>query len=253
MGTPPIEAVALLTPPEILGCKRVLCIQPHPDDNEIGMGGIIARLAAASCEVHYLTITNGNQGNRDRRAAAEETAAQRRKETKAAGQYLGAKKFHFLDHDDGSLDDVLGLSAEIAAVIRRVRPEAVFCPDPWLPYEAHWDHVVTGRAAANAFLMSGRVRLPGGENTEPWNAQAIGYYFSAQPNTVIDISAWFDKKMEAVALHDSQIDEQTLGMYRIYFQMKGAELAGNRGFALGEGLKVLSPLHSHCFVDAVRI
>jgi LmbE family N-acetylglucosaminyl deacetylase len=250
METPPIDAAALLKPPEILGCKRVLCIQPHPDDNEIGMGGIIARLAASSCEVHYLTVTNGSQGNRDRRATAEETAAQRRKETQAAGRHLGAREFHFLDHEDGTLDDVLGLSVEIAAVIRRVRPEAVFCPDPWLPYEAHWDHVVTGRAAANAFLMSGRVRLPGGENTEPWNARAIGYYFSAQPNTVIDISAWFDKKMEAVALHDSQIDEQTLGMYRFYFQMKGVELAGDRGFALGEGLKVLGPLHSHCFVDA---
>jgi hypothetical protein len=84
----------------------------------------------------------------------------------------------------------------------------------------------------------------------PWSARAIGFYFTARPNTVIDTGIYFEKKFEAIAKHLSQMDEQTLAMYRVYFQMKGAELAKGRGFALGEGLKVLSPLHMHCFVDA---
>ena len=63
----------------------------------------------------------------------------------------------------------------------------------------------------------------------------------------------FEKKFEAIALHDSQMDAQTLAMYRVYFGMKGKELAAGKNFALGEGLKVLSPLHAHCFVDAARI
>ena len=54
-------------------------------------------------------------------------------------------------------------------------------------------------------------------------------------------------------MHESQMDAQTLTMYRLYFTMKGKELAKDREFALGEGLKVLSPLHVHCFVDADRI
>ena len=74
-----------------------------------------------------------------------------------------------------------------------------------------------------------------------------------RPNTVVDISAVFEKKFEAIALHDSQMDAQTLAMYRVYFGMKGKELAAGKNFALGEGLKVLSPLHAHCFVDAARI
>lgn len=49
------------------------------------------------------------------------------------------------------------------------------------------------------------------------------------------------------------MDAQTLAMYRVYFGMKGKELAAGKNFALGEGLKVLSPLHAHCFVDAARI
>ena len=42
-------------------------------------------------------------------------------------------------------------------------------------------------------------------------------------------------------------------MYRMYFTMQGQRLAEGRGFALGEGLKVLGPLHLHCFVEAPQI
>lgn len=69
----------------------------------------------------------------------------------------------------------------------------------------------------------------------------------------MDISATFDKKFEAIALHKSQMDEQTLALYRMHFQMQGALLAQDKGFALGEGFKVLAPLHTHCFVDAIKI
>ena len=87
METMGIDVGALLAPPDILQCRRVLCIQPHPDDNEIGMGGIIAKLADLGCEIHYLTVTNGDMGNLDPAATPEQTAAQRRKETVAAVGY----------------------------------------------------------------------------------------------------------------------------------------------------------------------
>ena len=48
-----MDVSAFFAPPEILGAKRALCIQPHADDNEIGMGGTIAALAARGCEIHY--------------------------------------------------------------------------------------------------------------------------------------------------------------------------------------------------------
>ena len=246
-----LDIGALLAPPDIMQCKRVLCIQPHPDDNEIGMGGIISKLAQNGCQIHYLTVTNGDMGNKDPNATPEQTAAIRREETMAAGRHLGAETFHFLDHGDGTLQDILGLSIEIASVIRNVQPQAIFAPDPWLHYECHLDHEITGRAAANAFLMAGRSHFP--DKTAPWTLEAIGFYFTAKPNTVIDISDTFEKKFEAIALHDSQMDPQTLAVYRIWFSMLGQELAAGKGFPLGEGLKVLSPLHTHCFVKAEMI
>lgn len=161
MENPAFDVAALLAPPDILKSKCALCIQPHPDDNEIGMGGTVAVLAQAGCTVHYLTVTNGDQGNKNRTASPQETARVRRAEAIAAGTHLGAKEFHFLDHGDGTLDDVLGLSAQIARVIREVRPDAIFAPDPWLAYESHLDHAVNRARGANAFLMSGRAAIPG--------------------------------------------------------------------------------------------
>jgi len=246
-----LDVTALLSPPNLLGCKRVLCIQPHPDDNEIGAGGTIAALTRTGCEVHYLTITNGDKGNLDYTATKAQTAQTRRQEAEKSGRILGATHFHFLDHGDAELSDVLSLSKEIAEVIRVTQPDAILCPDPWLLYEAHYDHHVTGMAASNAFQMSGSRHLPDGQ--EPWRAAAIGYYFTANPNTVIDITDTFEIKFQAIAAHESQIDEQTMAMFRLYFTMKGQELAAGKGFALGEGLKVLSQLHTHCFVDAYKI
>ena len=248
-----INVGALLSPPDILQFKRVLCVQPHPDDNEIGMGGTIAVLAQNGCEVHYLTTTKSEMGGGILDTTTDELAIIRREEAQAAGRLLGATGFHFFDYGDGTLSDVPKLSEEIADVIRQVKPDIIFCPDPWLPYEAHWDHIVTGQAVSNAMVMSGLVmkKLPSG--ADPWIVSAIAYYFTANPNTVIDITNTFEQKFEAIALHKSQIDEKTLAMFRIYFTMKGQELALDKGFSLGEGFKVLGKLHTHCFVDAYKI
>ena len=55
-----MDISAYFMPPEIRNAKKALCIQPHPDDIEIGMGGTAAALAARGCQLTYLTITNGD-------------------------------------------------------------------------------------------------------------------------------------------------------------------------------------------------
>lgn len=245
-----MDVTAFFQPPEILTAKRALCIQPHSDDNEIGMGGTVAALAARGCEVHYLTVTNGDLGQPAEPMEPAALAALRREEAIAAGSLLGAKEFHFFDEPDGSLSDVPALAGKIAELIRAVRPDVVFCPDPWARYEAHFDHVTTGRAAAQAFLSAGLAQYPRGTKTSPWQPSAIGFYFTQEPNVVVDVTETFEKKFAAMALHRSQLDEQTLGLYRVYFTMQCGQRAQGKGFALGEGFKVLSPLHLHCFAEA---
>lgn len=248
-----MDVSAFFAPPEILGAKRALCIQPHADDNEIGMGGTIAALAARGCEIHYLTVTNGDLGAQAGPCDPAQLAATRRVEAEAAGHALGASVFHWFDEPDGSLEHIPALAEKIAELIRTVQPDVVFCPDPWALYEAHQDHIVTGKAAAQAFLSASLAQYPRGTKTAPWQPGAIGFYFTQSPNTVVDVTDTFEAKFAAMALHRSQLNDQLLGLYRIYFTMQGQKLAEGRGFALGEGLKVLSPLHVHCFVEAPGI
>ncbi|QUL52764.1 PIG-L family deacetylase [Paenibacillus tritici] len=244
---------ALMSPPDLSDCRKLLCIQPHPDDNEVGLGGTIASFAEKGCEIHYLTVTNGDLGAVDEHLSSAEIAAIRAHELEAAGRSLGATVFHQLDHGDGTLEHIPALAEEIAEIIRTVQPDVIFCPDPWLSYEAHYDHIVTGRAAAQAFLSSGLPLYPRGTSTRPWQPKAISFYFTSEPNTVIDITDHFERKFDAMALHRSQFSEEMLGLYRIYFHEQGRQLAEGKGFGLGEGLKVLSPLHLHCFVEARKI
>lgn len=248
-----MDLSAFMSPPEIMNAECALCIQPHPDDNEIGMGGIIAALARRGCRVHYLTVTNGDLGQTAGPAEPAALAARRRQEAQAAGQALGAVEFHFFDEPDGSLKDVPALAGRIAELIRTLRPQVIFCPDPWALYEGHMDHVVTGKAAAQAFLSAGLAEYPRGTATAPWQPAAIGFYFTQQPNTVVDVTDTFEQKFAAMALHASQLNEEMLALYRAYFTMLGGQLAQGKGFALGEGLKVLGPLHLHCCALAPRI
>ncbi len=248
-----MDVSTFFAPPDIMTAKRALCIQPHADDNEIGMGGTIAALAAKGCEIHYLTVTNGDLGAQGGPVEPAQLAAARREEAMAAGRALGAKEFHFFDLPDGSLDSVPALAGKIAELVRTIRPDVIFCPDPWARYEAHRDHVVTGQAAAQAFISTALARYPRETETAPWQCAAIGFYFTQEPNTVVDVTETFEKKFTAMALHKTQLNEELLGMYRMYFTMQGQRLAEGRGFALGEGLKVLGPLHLHCFVEAPQI
>jgi LmbE family N-acetylglucosaminyl deacetylase len=106
---------------------------------------------------------------------------------------------------------------------------------------------------SNAFQLAGGRDLDDNPKTQPHPLPAIGYYFTAKPNTIVDITRFFDRKMEAVALHKSQIDAQTWALYHAYFGARGRVLGAARGFEIGEGVKLLARLHTHCFAEAADI
>ncbi|MGN1164642.1 MAG: PIG-L deacetylase family protein [Candidatus Ornithospirochaeta sp.] len=235
--------MALFAPPSLDKIKKILCIQPHADDNEIGMGGIIADMTKRGVTVDYLTVTDGSLGKTglSYEGKLEDT---RRKEAEDAGRHLGVSSFFFLGHKDGTLSDVPSLSREIAEILRRGRYDAVAAPDPWNTYEAHFDHVVTGRAAASAAISVSLMEYPEGTDTLPLSLHAVLFYFTQKPNTFVDISGEFGRKMEAVSLHKSQISPETLELYTNYFAYRGMKMSGDQ--RIMEGVKALLPLHLHC-------
>lgn len=240
---------AMLAAPDIMKCRKVLCIQPHPDDCEIGMGGIIGALAEAGCQVDYLTVTDGALGTSDRELAGDRLAALRKEEVEQAGAVLGVSGYYYFNYRDGSLNNIPELAGRIAGLVRENRYDGIFAPDPWLNYEAHWDHVVTGRAAAQAFICADLAEYPEGTATEPWKPEMIGFYFTASPNTYVDVSATFEKRFEAMAKHRTQLPPELLGMYRMYFGAKAQAAGEKMGVALAEGIRMMGQLHMHCLPE----
>ena len=90
----------LIPIPDLLRAKTVLCVQPHYDDNDIGAGGTIARLAQGGAEVHYLTVTDDVVGVLDRALSDADARTRLAAEQLRAGAELGVRAQHRLDFPD---------------------------------------------------------------------------------------------------------------------------------------------------------
>ncbi len=245
------QIMKLLSPPDIKEFKKILCVQPHPDDNEIGMGGMIGLLTSQGCRVDYLTVTDGSLGDMGFVPNSENLGEIRKEEAERAGRLLGVEKFFWLNYEDGTLHNVPKLAGEIADILRTEQYDAVFAPDPWLLYEAHEDHIVTGKAVAQAGINCSLMKYPKNTQTKPYEIKGIGFYFTASPNTSLNVTEQFEQKFLAMEQHKSQLSVEMLYLYKTYLTLQGQKLSKSQ--EIFEGVKLLAPIHLHCFVDGQYI
>ena len=120
----------LCAPPSIKNAKRVLCVQPHPDDNQIGMGGTIAYMRSLGIEVYELTVTDDRFAEPEYIGKENEVVTIRQKEALAAQQALGMKNAGFLGFADKNDNTEREISLKVMEVIREIKPDYVFTVDP---------------------------------------------------------------------------------------------------------------------------
>jgi LmbE family N-acetylglucosaminyl deacetylase len=245
----------LIPIPDLLRARRLLCVQPHYDDNDIGAGGTLARLADAGAEVHYLTVTDDVVGVLDRDLSDAEARSRLAAEQQRAGAELGVRAQHRLDFPDAGEWSAFALRREVVRQLRRLRPDWIVTVDPWLPYEAHQDHVRTGLAVAEACLLFGLPRFASGDpaldaSFEPFRLRGVAFYFSAAPNTFIDIGATRARKHRALDSYTSQFDAAGFAALHSALAHKERAWADGRGFEYGEAFKALAPGHLHVNLDA---
>ncbi|MFI7273576.1 PIG-L deacetylase family protein [Streptomyces sp. NPDC049879] len=132
--------------------QRALAVVAHPDDLEYGAAGAVAEWTAAGREVVYVLATRGEAGIDDLPPA--ESARIREAEQRASAAVVGVETVEFLDHQDGVIAEGPALRRDIAAAIRRHRPELLIT----LNHHDTWggrgwntpDHRVVGRAVLDA-------------------------------------------------------------------------------------------------------
>ncbi len=244
----------LVSIPEIREAARVLAVQPHYDDNDIGAGGTLAALREGGAELCYLTVTDDLVGVLDPELSDAEARRRLRAEQEEAAAAIGGVSQSWLEHPDAGDYDYYELRKQVIREIRRVRPDFVFTVDPWLPYEAHRDHTRVGRAVAEAALLYRLPRLasdPEVDRDYPGHElRGIAFYFTARGNTVIDISRSRERKHRALDAYRSQFTPEGLRALHAALEWKERSWAEGEPFSHGESLTVLAPRHLHVNPDA---
>lgn len=235
----------------------VLCVQPHYDDNDIGAGGTIAALSAAGVSVIYLTVTDDLVGVLDASLAEDEARQRLREEQQKAGEIIGVQQHYWLEYADAGPIDYYALRRDIAAYIRRLRPDYVFTVDPWLPYEAHQDHILTGRAVAEAAVLYHLPRfktLPEVDTAYQLHVlRGVVFYLTHVPNMLYDISSTAKTKHCALQEYRAQFSDAELMALNNWLQERESAWGQECRCTYAEALKVLPPADLHIRPDAWKL
>jgi bacillithiol biosynthesis deacetylase BshB1 len=181
----------------------LLVFGPHPDDLEIGLGGSIAKHVSLGHAVGLCDLTRGELGTNG-------TPEERLKESDAAREVLGARWRENLGLPDGNIGGDPSHVGAVVGLIRRARPKTIAVP---YRRDRHPDHEAASRLLTRAAFLAGLARYdaPG----EKWRADWLLYYFindSRRPSFVVDVSAHYAKKRDALACHRSQFAPPSTGV-----------------------------------------
>lgn len=247
----------LFAKPDLFQAKRVLVVQPHYDDNDISVGGTLAILAAQGTEIFYVTVTDDLVGVVDQSLSEADKLAGLKADLDRAGEIIGVTDKFWLGYPDAGKYDYFDVRRDIIQRIRVIRPDFVITCDPWMPYEFHNDHILAGKAAADAASLYGLLGLktdPAVDaNYEPFELKGIAFYASAYPNTVVDITEVWQKKREAVDQYRMQFSAAEMEMLLHRLEMWARQSATDARFAYAETLKVMYDWQLHVFPDAWKV
>jgi len=197
--------------------QKILVILAHPDDPEFFCGASIARWTNAGHQVIYRLLTCGDKGTKERDLTAIELCAIRRTEQNEAANVLGVTEVRFLDYPDGYLIPNLELRKDITRIIRQERPDILVTCDPQTlfirdSYINHPDHRAAGQAVLDAVFPAARdhlnfVELWRDEGLEPHIVREVWVSLTLEPNLTLDVTDFWETKIEAINKHKSQINE----------------------------------------------
>jgi LmbE family N-acetylglucosaminyl deacetylase len=194
------------------GWRTATVIVAHPDDIEWGIAGAVAAWTAAGKEVSYVLVTAGEAGIDSLPPPAARAA--REAEERASGAIVGVSRIEFLGHPDGRVVEGLALRRDIAAAIRRHRPDVVVAQhfgDHWGSEPgAGWnssDHRAVGRSTMDAVSDAANRWIFPDLAEEPW----AGVQWIAIPDDpsrathAVDVSGIGDTAVRSLVAHEQYL------------------------------------------------
>lgn len=176
----------------------LLAIAAHPDDVEQTCGGTLLRMAEAGYATGIIDLTAGDMGTRG-------SPEIRLAESSAAAKILNVSHRENLHFPDARLENSLAGRMTLAQRLRELRPRTVI-----LPYweGRHPDHYRASELGYEACFLAGLKKIDA--YTEPHRPDKIVYsslYANVTPSFVVDVTRWFDRRMESLLAYRSQYGE----------------------------------------------
>ena len=178
----------------------VLAFGVHPDDVELSASGTILKHITLGKKVGILDLTRGELGTRG-------SVEIRNSESAKAAEILGVSIRENLDMRDGFFINDEAHQLKVIQMIRKYQPEIVLCN---AVKDRHIDHGKGSKLVSDACFLSGLRQIKtelNGEAQEAWRPKVVYHYIQWQniePDFVVDISEFMDKKMDSVLAYGSQ-------------------------------------------------
>ncbi len=180
----------------------ILVFGAHPDDAELGAGATIAKQISKGSKVGIVDLTRGELGTRG-------SAKIRDKEASKAAEILGVAVRENLAFADGFFVNDKNHQMEVIKMIRKYQPDIVLCN---AINDRHIDHPKGSSLVSDACFLSGLIKIETNltdstEKQEKWRPKVVYHYIqwkNLEPDFVVDVSGFMDKKVAAIKAYGSQ-------------------------------------------------
>lgn len=182
----------------------ILAFGSHPDDVELSCSGTLAKEVAAGRKAGIIDLTRGELGTRG-------SAETRDMEAADAARILGVSIRENLRFEDGFFENNLKNKIEIIKLLRKYRPEIVFCN---AVDDRHIDHGRGAKIVSEACFLSGLRKIEtelDGETQEAWRPKNVYHYIqwkNLEPHIVVDISGFIGTKLASVKAYKTQFYDE---------------------------------------------
>lgn len=174
----------------------LLVFAAHPDDAELCCGGTIAAITAMGKRAGIIDLTMGELGTRG-------TVRTRQNEAKKASAVLGVHTRVNLKIPDGNITNNPANRLKVIRVLRLYRPSIIFLPHH---IDRHPDHSKTHELVKESVFYSGLSKIKT-SGLEPYRPARTYFYMQSsvfEPNVILDVSPFFEIKMNAVKCYSTQ-------------------------------------------------
>ena len=178
----------------------ILAFGVHPDDVDFSCAGTLLRHIDLGKKVGIIDLTAGELGTRG-------SGPLRLEEAQKAAQILGVEVRENLGFEDAFFSNDKKHLLEVIKVIRKYQPKIVLAN---AIRDRHPDHGRAAKLLYDACFYSGLIKIEtelNGEPQEAWRPKAVYHYIQdrdIKPDFLVDITPYFDKKMEAILAFSSQ-------------------------------------------------